>query len=45
MENNFGEVHVLALKKKAHPFLLRVADMGKYYNGCALIVASVVFLN
>ena len=43
LENNFGEVHVFAVKKKPHPFLFRAAGMGKHYDGCAFIVAPAVF--
>lgn len=43
LENNFGEAHVFAVKKKPYPFLFRAAEMGKDYDGCAFIVAPVVF--
>jgi DNA-binding transcriptional ArsR family regulator len=43
LENNFGVVHVFAVKKKQHPFLFRAAEMRKDYNGCAFIVAPCVF--
>jgi len=43
LENNFGEAHAFAVKKKPHPFLFRAAEMGKDYDGCAFIVAPVVF--
>ena len=43
LKNNFGEVHVFAVKKKPHPFLFRAAQMGKDYDGCAFLVAPVVF--
>jgi DNA-binding HxlR family transcriptional regulator len=43
LETHFNEVHVFAVKKKPYPFLLRATEMGKDYNGCAFIVAPVVF--
>jgi hypothetical protein len=43
LENNLGEAHVFAVKKKPHPFLFRAADMRKDYDGCAFIVAPCVF--
>lgn len=43
LENNFGEAHMFAVKEKPHPFLFRGAEMGKNYDGCAFIVAPVVF--
>jgi len=43
LENNFGEAHVFAVKKKPHPFLFRATEMGKDYDGCAFIVAPCVF--
>jgi len=43
LENHFNQVHVFAAKKKPYPFLFRAAEMGKDYNGCAFIVAPVVF--
>jgi len=43
MESNFDEVHVFAVKKTPHPFLFRAAEMGKDYDGCAFLVAPVVF--
>lgn len=43
LSNNFEEAYAFAVKKKPHPFLLRAAEMGKDYNGCAFIVAPIVF--
>lgn len=43
LATHFNEVHVFAVKKKPYPFLLRAAEMKKDYNGCAFIVAPVVF--
>lgn len=43
LEKNFGEAHVFAVKKKPYPFLFRATEMGKDYDGCAFIVAPVVF--
>jgi len=43
LQKHFNEAHVFAVKKKPYPFLFRAADMGKNYNGCAFIVAPLVF--
>jgi len=43
LSNHFKETHVFAVKKKPYPFLLRAAEMGRDYNGCAFIIAPVVF--
>ena len=43
LERNFGEAHILAVKEKPGPFLLRATEMRKDYNGCAFIVAPCVF--
>jgi len=43
LENHFNEAHVFAVKKKPYPFLFRAAGLGKDYNGCAFIVAPLVF--
>jgi len=43
LETHFNEVHIFAVRKKLYPFLFRAAEMGKDYNGCAFIVAPVVF--
>lgn len=43
LSNNFKEAYAFVVKKKPHPFLFRAAEMGKDYNGCAFIVAPVVF--
>ena len=43
LENNFGEAHVLAVKRRPYPFLFRAKEIGKDYDGCAFLVAPVVF--
>jgi len=43
LTTHFGEAYVFAVKKKPYPFLLRAAEMKKDYNGCAFIVAPLVF--
>jgi len=40
---HFNEVHVYGVKKKPFPFLLRATELGKDYDGCAFLVAPVVF--
>jgi len=43
LKNHFNDAQAFAVKKKPFPFLFRAAEMGKGYNGCAFIVAPVVF--
>ena len=43
LSNNFAEAHVFALKEKPYPFLLRATELGKDYDGCAFLIAPIVF--
>jgi len=43
LESNFGEAHAFAVKKRPYPFLFRATEIGKDYDGCAFLVAPVVF--
>jgi len=43
LSTHFDEAHIFAVKKKPFPFLFRAAAKGKNYDGCAFLVAPVVF--
>jgi len=43
LDDNFGEAHAFALRKKPYPFLFRAAEMGRDYDGCAVVVAPCIF--
>jgi DNA-binding transcriptional ArsR family regulator len=43
LEENFGEAHIFAVRKKPYPLLFRATMIEKDYNGCAFIVAPCVF--
>lgn len=45
LESKFGETHIYALKEKPCPFLFRAREIGTHYDGCAIIVAPIVFPN
>jgi DNA-binding transcriptional ArsR family regulator len=43
LEENFGDVHIFALREKPYPLLIRGAALGKDHDGCAFMVAPCVF--
>lgn len=43
LSTHFKEAHIYALRKKPHPFLFRAKELETHYDGCAFLVAPVVF--
>ena len=43
LSNNFDQAHMFALKEKPYPFLLRATELSKDYDGCAFLIAPIVF--
>ncbi len=43
LSTHFEDAHVFVVKTKPFPFLLRAAEMGKAYDGCAFLIAPCVF--
>lgn len=43
LSTHFKEAHIYGVRKKPYPFLFRAKELGTHYDGCAFLVAPVVF--
>jgi len=43
LSTHFTDAHIYMVQKKPFPFLLRAAELGRDYEGCAFLIAPCVF--